>query len=86
MRLPRSWAADGWIDPFPAAQAAIWAREVKPSLDRIFATWRAAVAGLIISSSAMPLLLWPCAISAVISRSRGVSDEGWVSGNSGAAG
>ena len=57
MRLPRSWAADGWIDPFPAAQAAIWAREVKPSLDRIFATWRAAVAGLIMSSSAMPLLL-----------------------------
>ncbi len=57
MRLPRSWAADGWIDPFPAAQAAIWAREVKPSLDRIFATWRAAVAGLITSSSAMPLLL-----------------------------
>ena len=57
MRLPRSWAADDWIDPFPAAQAAIWAREVKPSLDRIFATWRAAVAGLITSSSAMPLLL-----------------------------
>ena len=57
MRLPRSWAAYGWIDLFPAAQAAIWAREVKPSLDRIFATWRAAVAGLITSSSAMPLLL-----------------------------
>src|ERR1700691_4132044 len=75
MRLPRSWAEDGWIDPFPAAQAAIWAREVKPSLDRIFATWRAAVAGLITSSSAMPLLLYPRAISAVISRSRGVSDD-----------
>ncbi len=75
MRLPRSWAEDGWIDPFPAAQAAIWAREVKPSFDRIFATWRAAVAGLITSSSAMPLLLYPRAISAVISRSRGVSDD-----------
>ena len=85
MRLPRSWAADGWIDPFPAAQAAIWAREVKPSLDRIFATWRAAVAGLMTSSSAMPLLLCPWAMSAVISRSRGVSEGGGASDDGGAS-
>ena len=58
VRPPR-WRAAGVLgnEPFPAAQAAIWAREVKPSLARIFATCRAAVAGLITSSPAMARLL-----------------------------
>src|SRR5581483_9442895 len=60
----------------PDAQAATWARELNPSLARMFATCLAAVAGLITSSSAMALLLCPAAISATISRSRGVRPPG----------
>ena len=47
--------------------------EEKPSLARMLATCRAAVAGLITRSSAMALLLMPLAISSAISHSRQVS-------------
>ncbi len=74
----------GWLDAagrarsscLSAAQAAICAREENPSLARMFATCRAAVAGLMTSSSAMALLLLPPATSAATSRSRGVSVPG----------
>src|SRR6185437_16416177 len=56
-----------------AAQAATWARELKPSLPKILATCRAAVAGLMVSSSAMPRLDRPRAISRAISSSLAVS-------------
>src|ERR1035438_974505 len=59
-----------------ATQAAICARELKPSLVSMLATCRATVAWLITSSSAMARLLRPRAISAAISRSRGVSVDG----------
>ena len=59
-----------------AAHAAIWVRDENPSLARMFATCRAAVAGLMNSSSAMALLLRPLATSATTWRSRGVSVAG----------
>ena len=59
-----------------AIQAATWARELNPSLMSMLATCRATVAWLITSSSAMARLLSPLAISAAISRSRGVSVDG----------
>ena len=60
----------------PVAQAAICARDLKPSLVMMLATCLAAVAGLITSSAAMALLLRPAAMSAAISSSRGVSALG----------
>src|ERR1700722_13419775 len=59
-----------------ATQAATWARELNPSLVSMLATCRATVAWLITSSSAIARLLRPLAISAAISRSRGVSVDG----------
>ena len=54
-------------------QVATWMREEKPSLARMLATCRAAVAGLITNSSAMALLLSPLATRSAISHSRPVS-------------
>src|ERR1039458_3971273 len=59
-----------------ATQAAICARELKPSLVSMLATCRATVAWLITSSSAMVRLLRPREISPASSRSRGVSVDG----------
>ncbi len=50
-------------------QAAICARDLKPSFDMMLATCLAAVAGLITSSAAMALLLRPSAMRAAISSS-----------------
>src|SRR5580693_4804193 len=82
-----SGAADGYVREFcapvqtgagqePACRAihtATWARELNPSLVSMLATWRATVAWLMTSSSAMARLLSPRAISPAISSSRGVS-------------
>src|SRR5262249_22672765 len=67
-----------------AAQAAIWAREVKPSLIRMCSTWFSAVRCEITSSAAMSLLLRPAAIRRATCSSRAVS--GAPSGTAGAAG
>ena len=65
-----------------ATQAAIWVRDLKPSLARMLATCRAAVVGLMHSSSAMALLLCPVAISAAICCSRRVSELGGAAATS----
>src|SRR6185437_4924013 len=57
-------------------QAAIWVRELNPSLAMMLATCLAAVVWLIDSSSAMALLLRPLASSSAISCSRWVSELG----------
>ena len=57
-------------------QAAICARDLKPSFVMMLATCLATVAGLITSSAPMALLLSPLAMSAAISSSRGVSPPG----------
>ena len=71
-------AADGRS----ATHAAIWVRDLKPSLARMLATCRAAVVGLMDSSAAMALLLRPVAIRAAIWCSRGVSELGGVAATS----
>src|SRR3984885_5914602 len=59
-----------------AAHGATVVRELKPSLARMLATCRAAVAGLITSSSAISLLDRPLAMRSTISCSRVVSGDG----------
>src|SRR5580693_8418817 len=59
-----------------ATHAAIWVREVNPSLAKMLATCRAAVVGLMDSSAAIALLLRPLATSAAIWCSRRVSELG----------
>ena len=56
--------------------AAIWVRELKPSLAMMLATCLAAVVWLMESSSAMALLLRPLATSSAIWYSRWVSELG----------
>src|SRR6516162_5750650 len=56
-----------------AAQAATWAREMKPSLVKMCSTWFSAVRCAITSSAAICLLLRPAAISRATCSSRGVS-------------
>src|SRR5262249_19153175 len=73
---PAAVAGSAGSSCLSAAQAAICAREENPSLARMLATCRAAVAGLMKSSSAMDLLLRPSATSAATWRSRGVSVPG----------
>ena len=59
-----------------ATHAAIWLRELKPSLAMMFATCLAAVVWLMESSAAMALLDRPPATSSAISCSRWVSELG----------
>src|SRR5580693_4474025 len=61
---------------FSAIHAAIWVRELKPSLAMMLATCLAAVVGLMESSSAMALLLRPLATRVAIWCSRWVSELG----------
>src|SRR5947209_20326867 len=62
----------GWF----MIHAAIWVRELNPSLAMMLATCRAAVVWLMDSSSAMALLLRPLASSSAIWCSRWVSELG----------
>src|SRR4029077_5874699 len=59
-----------------ATHAAIWLRELKPSLFMMLATCLAAVVWLMESSAAMALLDRPPATSSAISYSRWVSELG----------
>src|SRR3954470_14644366 len=79
-RQHRVYARAGQVRPLSTAQAATCAREAKPSLVRMLVTCLATVAGLITSSSAMPLLLRPRAIRRAISRSLAVRVLGGVTG------
>ena len=74
-RSMRPSSADGLFrlshrSPRRAASATAAVRELRPSLRRMFATWRCTVCGLSASSSAISRSLRPRATQARISRSR----------------
>ncbi len=64
--------ASRWVRPLSTAKTAIWVRELRSSLAKIFATCRSTVRSLITSASAIARFVAPCAIRAATSRSRGV--------------